>query len=74
MGFTVTVHNTGKTPYTGITVTDSFTQMADDASYDTGSAAAKTGGTLSFDSGTHILSWTGGVAPGARRRSPTRSR
>ena len=41
--YTIVVHNTGQTPYTGITVADSLAEMLDDASYDTGSATATAG-------------------------------
>jgi large repetitive protein len=61
IGYTVTVTNTGQTPYTGATVTDSFAAMANDAVYN-GDAAATTG-SLSFTS--PVLTWTGDLAPGA---------
>ena len=61
IGYTVTITNTGQTPYTGATVTDSFAQMTGDAVYN-GDAAA-TSGSLSFTS--PILTWTGDLAPGA---------
>ena len=48
IGFTVTVTNTGQAAYTGATVTDSFAQMADDATYAGG--ATTTAGTLSYAS------------------------
>ena len=37
--YTLTITNTGQTPYTGAAVTDSFAQMLDDAAYN-GDAAA----------------------------------
>ena len=58
--YTVTVTDTGPTPYTGAAVTDSFAQMADDAVYD-GDASA-TGGLLSYTS--PVLTWTGDLAVG----------
>jgi uncharacterized repeat protein (TIGR01451 family) len=61
IGYTVTVTNTGQTPYTGAAVTDSFAQMLDDAAYD-GDASA-TAGTLSYAA--PVLTWTGTLAPGA---------
>jgi uncharacterized repeat protein (TIGR01451 family) len=57
---TLTVTDTGQTPYTGAVVTDSFAKMADDAGYD-GDAAA-TIGALSYAS--PVLTWTGNLAPG----------
>lgn len=41
--YTIVVHNTGQTSYTGITVTDSLAEMLDEVTYDTGSATATTG-------------------------------
>ena len=61
IGYTVTITNTGQTPYTGATVTDSFAEMADDAVYN-GDATA-TAGSLSFTSPN--LTWTGNLAVGA---------
>ena len=34
VGYTLTVTNTGQTPYTGATVTDSLAEVLDDAAYD----------------------------------------
>ena len=59
--YTVTITDTGQTPYTGITVTDDLTGLLDDASYN-GDASA-TAGTASFAS--PDLTWTGTLAPGA---------
>ena len=61
IGYTVTITNSGQTPYSGATVTDSFAQMADDAIYN--GDAVTTSGSLSFTS--PILTWTGDLAPGA---------
>ena len=58
--FTVTVTDTGQTPYSGAVVTDSFAQMADDAAY--GADATATAGTISYAS--PVLTWTGNLAPG----------
>jgi uncharacterized repeat protein (TIGR01451 family) len=58
--FTVTVTDTGQTPYSGAVVTDSFAQMADDAVYN-GDATATTGA-LSYAS--PVLTWTGNLSPG----------
>ena len=61
VGYTVTVTDTGQTPYAGAVVTDSLAGTADDAGYD-GDAAA-TAGSLSYAS--PVLTWTGNLAPGA---------
>ena len=61
IAYTLTITNTGQTTYTGATVTDSFAQMFDDATYD-GNATA-TAGALSYAS--PVLTWTGTLAPGA---------
>ena len=61
VGYTLTITDTGQTPYTGISVAESFAQMLDDAAYN-GDAAATTG-TLSYAS--PVLTWTGNLAPGA---------
>ena len=60
VGFTLTITDTGPTPYTGITVTDTL-KMLDDAAY--GNDAAATTGTVSYAS--PVLTWTGDLAPGA---------
>ena len=57
--FTVTITDTGPTPYAGITVTDTL-KMLDDAAYD-GDAAASAG-SVSYAS--PVLTWTGDLAPG----------
>ena len=59
--YTVTVTDTGQTPYSGATLTDSLADVLDDASYNTGATA--TVGTLSFTSPN--LTWTGDLTPGA---------
>ncbi|MGD0609675.1 MAG: hypothetical protein ABSA53_39660, partial [Streptosporangiaceae bacterium] len=61
IGYTLTITDTGQTPYTGAVVTDSFAQMLDDAAYD--GDAATTTGSLSYTS--PALTWTGTLAPGA---------
>ena len=63
--YTVTVTNSGQTPYTGATFTDPLGGVLDDAAYN-GDAAAATGtgtGTVGFTSPN--LTWTGALAPGA---------
>ena len=61
VGYTLTITNTGQTPYTGATVTDTIAGMLDDVAYN-GDAAATAGG-VSYASG--IVTWTGTLAPGA---------
>jgi uncharacterized repeat protein (TIGR01451 family) len=58
--YTITVADTGQTPYTGATLTDSLTGVLGNASYDNDAAA--TAGTVSFTSPN--LTWTGGLAIG----------
>ena len=58
--YTITITDTGQTPYTGATVTDSLTGLLDDAAYN-GDAAATTG-SVSYAS--PVLTWTGSLAPG----------
>ena len=59
--YTVTVTNSGQTPYTGASFTDPLTGLLDDATYD--SDAAATSGTVSYASPN--LTWTGNLAVGA---------
>ncbi len=61
VGYTVTITDSGQTPYAGITVADDLSGLLDDAAYD-GDAAA-TSGTTSYASPT--LTWAGSLAPGA---------
>ena len=58
--YTITVADTGQTPYTGAVVTDNLSGVLDDAAYD-GDAATATG-TFSYTSPT--LTWTGDLSPG----------
>ena len=60
MQYTITVADTGQTPYAPATVTDDLTGVLDDAAYD-GTAAA-TVGTTSYAS--PVLTWTGDLSPG----------
>ena len=60
ISYTITVTDTGRTPYTDAAVTDSFAGTLDDAAYD-GDAVA-TSGSVSYTSPT--LTWTGSLAPG----------
>lgn len=59
--YTVTVINTGETPYTGASFTDDLTAVLDDATYN-GDAVASTG-VVGFTS--PDLTWTGDLAIGA---------
>jgi len=59
--YTITVADTGQTPYTGAAVTDNLTGVLDDASYN--SDVAATAGTVSYSS--PDLTWTGDLAVGA---------
>ena len=61
VGYTVTVTNSGQTPYTGATFTDSLAGVLSDASYN-GDVSA-TAGSVSFAS--PDLTWTGDLAVGA---------
>jgi hypothetical protein len=70
VGYTITVTDSGQTPYTGATVTDSLSGVLGDAAYN-GDAAA-TAGTVSYAS--PVLTWTGNLAVGPPPPSPTRSR
>ena len=61
VGYTITVTDSGQTPYTGAVVTDSLAGVVGDAAYN-GDAAA-TAGTVTYAS--PVLSWTGNLVPGA---------
>ena len=60
VSYTLTVTDTGQTPYTGATFTDPLTGVLDDAAY-TGDASA-TAGTVTYTA--PDLSWTGDLNPG----------
>ena len=60
VGYTITVDNTGQTPYNGASVTDSLTGVLDDATYNNNAAAST--GTVSYAS--PVLTWTGDLATG----------
>src|SRR6202041_836803 len=60
VGYTVTLTDTGQTPYTGAVVTDSLAALANDAVYN-GNAAATTG---SVTYAAPVLTWTGSLVPG----------
>ena len=58
--YTLTVTDTGQTPYTGASVTDPLAGVLDDAAYNNDAAA--TAGTVSYAS--PALAWTGDLTPG----------
>ncbi|ALG15179.1 hypothetical protein AOZ06_30835 [Kibdelosporangium phytohabitans] len=58
--YTVTVRNTGRTPYTGATFTDDLTKVLDDAVYQNDGAASV--GSVSYAA--PKLTWTGDLAVG----------
>ncbi|MBE1484741.1 putative repeat protein (TIGR01451 family) [Plantactinospora soyae] len=60
LGYTITVTNSGQTPYTGASLTDDLTEVLDDASYQT---AAATVGVVSYTD--PVLTWTGDLEVGA---------
>jgi len=59
--YTITVTDTGQTPYTGATVTDPLTSVLANAAYNANATA--TAGTITYSS--PILTWTGDLAVGA---------
>jgi len=59
--YTLTVTNTGQTPYTGVSVTDPLTGVLDDAAFN--NDASTSSGSVSYASPN--LTWTGDLAPGA---------
>jgi large repetitive protein len=61
VGYTLSITDSGQTPYTGITVTDNLSGITDDASYN--GDAAVTVGAVSYAS--PVLTWTGNLAVGA---------
>ena len=61
VAYTITVTDSGQTPYTGATFTDPLTGVLDDATYN-GDAAATGGTAVSFASPN--LTWTGNLAAG----------
>jgi large repetitive protein len=59
--YTLTITNTGQTPYTGVSVTDSLSGVLDDAAFN--GDATTTAGSVTYVSPN--LTWTGNLAPGA---------
>lgn len=62
VAYTISITNTGQTPYGTVTVTDSLAGEMPDAEYN-GDAAVTGGGVLAYTAPN--LSWTGGLAVGA---------
>ncbi len=60
VSYTVTITDSGETPYSGITVADNLTGVLDDAAYN--SNASVSAGAVSYTSPT--LTWTGSLNPG----------
>jgi len=60
MHYTITITNSGQTPYSGISVADDLSGLLDDAVYNADAAA--TAGTVAYASPN--LTWTGTLAPG----------
>ena len=60
--YTVTVTNTGQTPYTGAAFSDDLTGVLDDAAYNTDATVAAGPGVVSFAS--PVLTWTANLAVG----------
>ena len=60
VGYTITVTDTGQTPYTAATATDDLSGVLGDAAYNHDAAATR--GSVSFASPN--LTWTGDLAPG----------
>ena len=60
VGYTVTITDSGQTPYTGAVVTDDLTGVLGDAVYDNDAAA--TAGSVSYTA--PALTWTGSLSPG----------
>ena len=69
VGYTITVTDTGQTPYTAATVTDALDGVLPDATYNNNAAA--TTGTVSYAS--PDLTWTGDLTPARPPPSPTPS-
>ncbi|MCU1658871.1 MAG: hypothetical protein JWO57_3527 [Pseudonocardiales bacterium] len=64
--YTIVVHNTGTADYLAAspaTFTDDITDTLADSTY--GSNASATAGTVSYNAGTQVLSWSGPLAAGA---------
>ena len=69
VGYTITVHDTGQTPYTGATVTDALGGVLGDAAYGNDATVSAGPGTVSYAS--PVLTWTGNLAPATSPPSPT---
>ena len=69
VSYTITVTDTGPTPYTAASITDPLSGVLDDATYNNNAAA--TSGTVSYAS--PVITWTGDLAPAPPPPSPTPS-
>ncbi|MGA2831379.1 MAG: putative Ig domain-containing protein [Streptosporangiaceae bacterium] len=63
VGYTITVVNTGQTPYTGATIADPLGSILGYATYNNDAAVTTGPGTVSYTS--PVLTWTGNLALGA---------
>lgn len=61
VGYTMTLTNSGQTPYTGATVANSLVGLVDDATYNADAVASA--GSVSYAA--PVLTWTGDLAVGA---------
>ncbi|MFI6235468.1 putative Ig domain-containing protein [Micromonospora sp. NPDC050784] len=61
VAYTLTITNSGQTPYTATSVADDLTGVLDDAAYNADASA--TAGTVSYTA--PVLTWTGNLAVGA---------
>ena len=62
VGYTIVVTNTGQTPYTGVSVSDSLAGVLPDADYNS-DAVVVGGGAVTYDGS--VLGWTGDLLIGA---------
>lgn len=60
--YTITAQNTGARPLTGLSFTDSLSDVADDATYQNDIAASL--GTATYNTGTNKAQWSGNLAVG----------
>ena len=66
VGYTISIVNTGQTPYTAANITDSLAGVLGDAAYNHDATAST--GTVSYAS--PVLTWTGDLAVGATATIP----
>jgi uncharacterized repeat protein (TIGR01451 family) len=63
VSYTITITNSGQTPYSGITVADDLSGVVSNATYNNDATVTAGGGTVSYDSASHVLTWTGSLNP-----------